>query len=117
MTNCLLCDAADKPAMPGGPLKPEKVRADHVELSWKPPPDTGGQDLKGYVLEKMDTDTGRWVPAGEVGPKETKARIDGLQKGKKYKFRVKAVNKEGESEPLETGDDIVAKNPYGKKCV
>ncbi|KAL3252351.1 hypothetical protein MRX96_017670 [Rhipicephalus microplus] len=47
-----------------------------------------------------------------LAPKETKARIDGLQKGKKYKFRVKAVNKEGESEPLETGEDIVAKNPY-----
>ncbi|CAN7950901.1 unnamed protein product [Ixodes pacificus] len=98
--------------MPGGPLKPEEVRADHVDLSWKKPPDTGGHDLKGYVLEKMDMDTGRWVPAGEVGPNETKARVDGLTKGKKYKFRVKAVNKEGESEPLETGDEIVAKNPY-----
>jgi len=31
---------------------------------------------------------------------------------KKYKFRVKAINREGESEPLETTDAIVAKNPY-----
>lgn len=60
----------------------------------------------------MDVETGRWVPAGEVGPKETKAKVTGLQKGKKYKFRVKAVNKEGASEPLETETDVVAKNPY-----
>lgn len=32
---------------------------------------------------------------------------------KKYKIRVKAVNKEGESEPLETTETIIAKNPYG----
>lgn len=32
--------------------------------------------------------------------------------GKKYKFRVKAVNKEGESEPLESKDPVEAKNPY-----
>lgn len=32
--------------------------------------------------------------------------------GKKYKFRVKAVNKEGESEPLECENAVEAKNPY-----
>lgn len=31
---------------------------------------------------------------------------------KKYQFRVRAKNKEGESEPLETTDAILAKNPY-----
>lgn len=60
----------------------------------------------------MDVETGRWVPAGEVGPGETKAKVTGLQKGKRYKFRVKAVNKEGSSEPLELDGEVVAKNPY-----
>ena len=32
--------------------------------------------------------------------------------GKKYKFRVKAVNKEGESDPLESTEPVEAKNPY-----
>lgn len=41
-------------------------------------------------------------------------KIEGLTPKKKYKIRVKAVNKEGESEPLETDQAIVAKNPYGK---
>lgn len=40
--------------------------------------------------------------------------VTGLTPGKKYKFRVRALNKEGESEPLETSDAITAKNPFGK---
>lgn len=39
--------------------------------------------------------------------------VKGLQEGHEYQFRVKAINDEGESEPLETDGSIVAKNPYG----
>lgn len=92
---------------------PEEVRADYVKLKWKKPEDAGGSPLTGYVIEKMDMDTGRWVTAGEVGPNEEIFTATGLTAKKKYKFRVKAVNKEGESEPLETDDVIMARNPYG----
>lgn len=34
--------------------------------------------------------------------------------GDHYKFRVKAVNKEGASDPLENDTDIVAKNPFDR---
>ena len=40
--------------------------------------------------------------------------VTGLTPNKEYKFRVMAVNKEGESEPLETSEAIVAKNPFGQ---
>jgi hypothetical protein len=103
----------DKPSSPRGPLKYDEVRADHITISWKKPEDDGGTGITGYVIEKMDMDTGRWVPAGEVSPGTEQFKIDGLTPKKKYKFRVKAVNKEGESDPLESDDAIVAKNPYG----
>lgn len=102
----------DKPTPPKGPLKIEEVRSDHVKVKWQKPDDFGGTDLTGYVLEKMDMDTGRWIPAGEVGPNEDSFTFKGLTPKKKYKFRVRAKNKEGESEPLETDDAILAKNPY-----
>ena len=57
-------------------------------------------------------DTGKWVQAGEVGPNDDHFKIEGLTKNKKYKFRVRAVNKEGLSDPLETAEPVVAKNPY-----
>lgn len=41
-------------------------------------------------------------------------QVDGLIPGHEYKFRVKAINKEGESEPLETFGAIVAKDPFSK---
>lgn len=91
----------------------EEVRADHVKVKWEKPEDNGGTEITGYVLEKMDVDTGRWIPAGEVGPDETSFNFTGLTPKKKYKFRVKAVNKEGESEPLEVEEAILARNPYG----
>lgn len=40
--------------------------------------------------------------------------VTNLTPGKEYKFRVTAVNAEGESEPLQTEELIVAKNPFGK---
>lgn len=39
--------------------------------------------------------------------------MTGLTPDKEYKFRVTAVNAEGESEPLQTEKSIVAKNPFG----
>lgn len=41
-------------------------------------------------------------------------RVDHLIEGHNYTFRVKAVNKIGESLPLTTFDSITAKDPYGK---
>ncbi|XP_059218729.1 twitchin isoform X21 [Stomoxys calcitrans] len=102
----------DRPLAPRGPLVPKEVRADHVTVSWNPPEDDGGCEITGYAMERMDEETGRWIPAGEVGPNDTSFNFKGLTPGKKYKFRVKAINKEGESDPLECDEAIVAKNPY-----
>lgn len=104
----------DKPSRPEGPLFPEEIRADHIKLKWKKPADAGGSPITGYVIEKMDMDTGRWVSAGEVGPDANEFTASGLTPKKKYKFRVKAINKEGESDALETDEAILARNPYGQ---
>lgn len=71
-----------------------------------------GKPITGYVVEKLNKATGRWVPVGKTD--DTEMEIKGLQEGEEYEFRVKAVNEEGESEPLKTDHSIVAKNPYGE---
>ena len=100
------------PSRPLGPLEVVDVRAKKATVKWNRPEDDGGSPITGYVLEKMDLDTGIWVPCGEVGPDQEEKVVEGLQAGKKYKFRVKAVNKEGASEPLESEKAVEAKNPY-----
>lgn len=83
-------------------------------LKWKAPEDDGGKPITGYVIEKMDKDNGRWVPAGRTDADTLECPIKGLQEGHEYMFRVKAVNDEGESEPLETEAAIKAKDPFGE---
>lgn len=102
----------DKPGKPEGPLEVSDVHKEGCKLKWDKPKDDGGLPITGYVVEKQDVQTGKWVPAGFVDPDKTSHEITGLEPNKKYNFRVKAVNEEGESEPLETDTATLAKNPY-----
>ena len=102
----------DRPSPPGGPLRIEDVHAEGATLKWRPPEDDGGLPIDHYVVEKMDPTTGIWTPAAETIGAETTADVKGLTPGKKYKFRVKAVNRQGDSDPLYSDKDIIAKNPF-----
>lgn len=83
-------------------------------LKWKKPKDDGGEPIEAYVVEKYDPDSGVWLPAGKTTGPATKLEVDDLVPGHEYKFRVKAVNKQGESEPLETFGSIIAKDAFSK---
>lgn len=100
------------PSRPTGPLKVSDVTAKGCKLKWSKPEDDGGKPIAGYAVEKLDTATGNWVPIGRTDVPEMD--VTGLTPGKEYEFRVKAINPEGESEPLVTDRAILAKNPYGK---
>lgn len=101
-----------KPSKPEGPLEVSDVNKNGCKLKWNKPKDDGGEPIDGYIVEKKDPDTGAWVPIGKTrGPD---MEVTGLTPGKAYEFRVKAVNKEGESEPLETLGATVAKDPFCK---
>jgi predicted phage tail protein len=97
-----------------GPLAVSDVTAHTCHLDWKPPKDDGGDPVKYYIVEKMDTEKGIWVPCGETNGKTPEFDVEGLNEGCTYMFRVKAVNNEGESEPLETDCLTLAKNPFDR---
>lgn len=104
----------DKPSPPQGPLTAEPISDTEMILQWKPPVDDGGVPVEKYIIEKMDEATGRWVPAGETDGDETNATVKGLTPGHKYKFRVRAENKQGRSEPLTTQQATEAKSPFDR---
>lgn len=106
-----------KPGQPEGPLEVSDVHKDGCTLKWKRPKDDGGEPIENYVVEKLDPETGIWLPVGKTTGAVPEMQVDGLIPGHDYKFRVKAVNKEGESEPLETFGTITAKDPYSMPCV
>ncbi|XP_049301025.1 twitchin isoform X6 [Anopheles funestus] len=102
----------DVPSPPGGPLKVVEITANTAVLEWRPPSDDGGLPIDNYIIEKLDEVKGTWVYAGDSGSPRCKAEIDGLIEGHTYKFRVRAANKMGKSEPLSMSNSVLAKNPY-----
>ena len=60
--NVYQCDVVilGPPGRPMGPLVVKDVTADSALLSWNKPEDNGGDDILGYVIEKLDTRTGEW---------------------------------------------------------
>lgn len=111
-----------KPGSPKGPLEVTDVTKKSCKLKWKKPEDDGGCPITEYEVEKMDMATGKWIRVCKVPAKDSnkdpEVDIPNLEPGSEYKFRVTAVNKEGDSEPLTTVKSIIAKNPFGKKmCI
>lgn len=45
------------------------------KLRWEPPEDDGGKPITGYVIEKMDKATGRWVPIAHTEPDVTDCQV------------------------------------------
>lgn len=54
----------DKPTPPEGPLQVSDVHKEGCKLKWKRPDDDGGTPIEYYQVEKMDPETGCWVPCG-----------------------------------------------------
>ena len=105
----------DKPKSPRGPLEVSDISPDGCTLSWRPPEDDGGAPIQNYVVEKKGKD-GKWKPVSKFC-RGNKCEVTDLEEGEKYEFRVKAVNEQGESEPLETDRPITAKHPFGELMI
>lgn len=105
-------DVIDRPGAPEGPLKIGDVTKETAVLSWQPPKDDGGAPIEKYIIEKIDVARGEWSPAETVPGSFNQVKVTKLTPKKEYKFRVRAVNKEGESPNLETSTATVAKNPF-----
>ena len=98
-------------AVPSPPATPEvsKIKATSMTVSWTPPSSDGGSPITGYVLEKCDVSTGRWVPVNRAPIRETSLVVDQLREKSEYCFRVVALNVAGESKPSEPSRSHVAK--------
>jgi hypothetical protein len=67
------------------------VHKEGCKLSWKEPADDGGSPITAYILEKMDIEDGVWKPCGKTDG-ALECNIEGLETGRRLKFRVKAQN-------------------------
>lgn len=68
----------------------------------------GRSDLTGYIIEKKEPG-GKWVKAMEVKGDDTSAKVDGLEEGQTYEFRVRAVNEAGPGDPSKPCQPVTCK--------
>lgn len=84
-------------------------------VSFKPSKDDGGSPITKYVIERLDLSLkSQWDNVGEVMAGEKCVyKVEDLIAKKEYKFRIRAVNKLGSSEPAMFGKPVLAKDPWG----
>jgi hypothetical protein len=102
----------DKPQPPES-LKVDEVFADNCKVSWEPPSDDGGGEILAYTVEKQVEGSSLWEKCPGI-IRDNALKVEELEPGKKYNFRVKATNAYGTSDPIETDRPILAKNPFGE---
>lgn len=104
--------------VPSPPLDVEvsDVFATSCVVSFKPSKDDGGSPILNYVIERLDMSLkAQWDNVGEVKPGEKYSyKVEDLVPKKEYKFRIRAVNKLGSSEPANFAKHVLAKDPWGK---
>lgn len=102
------------PSIPTGPLEITDVQRTHVSIKWKVPSDDGGAPIVGYNIEKKHAKATLWARVEQVSASKLELTIHGLYEKNEYFFRVFAVNRIGQSVPLESSHAILARSPFGK---
>lgn len=103
----------DRPAAPEGPMK-VSIEGPKITLLWKKVKDDGGVPIEHYQLEKIDNEKDSWGACGHT--QENQYTLTGFP-GLTYQFRVSAVNRIGDSDPLVSepisvseGDDALVRS-------
>ncbi|XP_069731810.1 immunoglobulin-like and fibronectin type III domain-containing protein 1 isoform X26 [Phaenicophaeus curvirostris] len=97
----------DKPQPPAGPIKIVQSSINDITIQWKPPKDDGGKPLQRYIVERQQVGKSDWVTLGETPKTCTTFTTNKVEQDMSYYFRVRAVNAEGTSDPLES-DEVKA---------
>lgn len=98
------------PSAPVGPIRFDEIKAQSIIISWNEPQDNGGGEITCYSVEKRETSQAAWkIICSSVV--RTTFKIPNLVKGTEYQFRVRAENKYGISDPLNSMD-VVAQHQY-----
>ena len=70
-----------------------------MKLEWDKPEFDGGSTITGYIIEKRDKQFQKWEVCARSEGETPVCKVSGLIEGSIYEFRVRAVNKAGESVP------------------
>lgn len=102
----------DRPSIPQGPVELFDVTEDSVSLKWLPPTYDGGSPITNYIIQKRETTTANWMDVSSAVARCT-IKIMKLTTGLEYQFRIRAENKYGISEHIDS-PPVSVNLPYSK---
>lgn len=82
-------------------------------MKWTPPINDGGSPITGYVIEKREKDSPKWIKAAEIPGNKCEGTVPHLDENTEYEFRVRAVNAAGPGEPSKASKSVITKP---RKC-
>ncbi|KAL7668242.1 hypothetical protein ACOME3_008952 [Neoechinorhynchus agilis] len=101
----------DVPAMPVGPIEFSNPSTDRITLNWTQPANDGNSAILNYRVEKQQEGSDEWILCSDAAT-TCKYTVQNLKQNAKYKFRVRAENKFGCSEPLDAESYVTIKPPF-----
>lgn len=105
--------SADKPDPPAGTPCASDIRSSSLTLSWYGSSYDGGSAVQSYSVEIWNTVDNKWTDLATC--RSTSYNVQDLLADREYKFRVRAVNVYGISEPSQQSDPVkVGEKQEGK---
>uniref|UniRef100_A0A8C3S6J0 Titin n=1 Tax=Chelydra serpentina TaxID=8475 RepID=A0A8C3S6J0_CHESE len=105
--------ALDPFTVPNPPksLEITSVTKDSMTLCWARPDSDGGNEISGYVIERREKNSLRWIRVNKKPVYDLRVKSLGLREGCEYEYRVYAENAAGLSLPSDTSPLIRAEDP------
>lgn len=99
---------------PPDPPEVTKIGKEEMTVSWRPPGKDGGKPVTGYILERKELHSIKWVPVTKDPIPQTCMNVTNLIPNHEYQFRVKAQNEVGLGDPSKPSISVTARDPVGK---
>lgn len=105
--------ALDPFTIPSPPkhLEITSVTKESMTLCWARPDSDGGSEISGYVIERREKNSLRWIRVNKKPVYDLRVKSSGLREGCEYEYRVYAENAGGLSLPSDTSPLIKAEDP------
>lgn len=102
LTVCAVYVFADKPDPPAGTPCASDIRSSSLTLSWYGSSYDGGSAVQSYTVEIWNSVESKWTDLTTC--RSTSFNVQDLQPDREYKFRVRAANVYGISEPSQESE-------------
>ena len=99
--------------VPGPPSQPQitAVSKDSMTVIWMEPVNDGGSEVTGYIVERKEPKSSRWIRATRTPISQTRFVSSGLIEGVEYVHRVIALNARGEGKPSKETNVATCQEP------